>query len=225
VVGDIFKITGKDANSLVFEGGSARFDRLGTGLSGGTIRVNGDAGSQTCRKMSGGSLVVEGNAGDHAGSGMTGGRLEIKGNAGDYLGGPLAGEMTGMEGGVLIVRGKTGHYAGDRLRRGTIAALKGCGDYAGYRMIAGTIVVAGRTGVMPGYMMKRGSLLFDRRPENLSPTFMPCGEPDIAFSGLFDRFLMEEKIMDRPLLGQKPGRFGGDNAVSGKGEILYRRGR
>ncbi len=225
LVGDIFKLTGKDAESLVFDGSSSRLDRIGAGLNGGAIRVTGDVGSQAGRKMSGGSLFVEGNVGHHAGSGMAGGRLEIKGNSGDNLGGPLSGEITGMEGGILIVRGKAGNYAGDRLRRGTVAILKGCGDYAGYRMIAGTIMVTGRVGAMPGYLMKRGSLLFDRPPEKLSPTFVACGEPDIAFPGLFDRFLINEKILDKPLLGQKPGRYGGDNAVSGKGEILFRRGR
>lgn len=225
LAGDIFKVTGKDAGSLVVEGSSSRLDKLGSGLNGGSIRVTGNIGNQAGRRMSGGSLVIEGNAGDHAGTGMSGGRIEINGNAGDNVGAPLAGEIVGMEGGVLIVHGKAGNYAGDRLRRGVIAILKGCGDYAGYRMIAGTIVVTGRVGAMPGYLMKRGSLLFDRRPENLSPTFMPCGEPDIAFSGLFDRFLIDEKILARPLLGQKPARYGGDNAVSGKGEILFRRGR
>jgi len=175
--------------------------------------------------MTGGSLLIDGSAGDHAGSGMIDGRLEIKGNAGDCLGGPLAGEITGMEGGVLIVRGKAGNYAGERLRRGIIAILKGCGDYAGYRMIAGSIVVTGHVGAMPGYLMKRGSLFLDRRPENLVPTFVDCGETDIAFSGVFDRFLIQEKIMNKPLLGTRPGKFGGDVAVSGKGEILFRRGR
>ncbi|ATU94769.1 formylmethanofuran dehydrogenase subunit C [Phyllobacterium zundukense] len=225
LVGDVFKVTGKDANNLVLDGSSSRFDKVGSGLTGGSIRVTGNVGSQAGRKMSGGSLLVEGNAGDHAGSGMAGGRIEIQGNCGDNLGGPLAGEVTGMEGGVLIVRGRAGHYAGDRLRRGMIAILKGCGDHAGYRMIAGTIVVTGRVGAMPGYLMKRGSLLFDRRPEQLSPTFVACGESDIAFSSLFDQFLISEKILDKPLLGQKPGKYGGDNAVSGKGEILFRRGR
>jgi formylmethanofuran dehydrogenase subunit C len=224
-VGDIFKITGKDAGNLIFEGSSSRFDKVGVALNGGSIRITGNVGSQAGRKMTAGSLLIHGSVGDHAGSGMVGGRLEIKGNAGDYAGGPLAGEITGMEGGILIIRGKAGHYAGDRLRRGIIAILKGCGDYAGYRMIAGTIVVTGRVGAMPGYLMKRGSLLFDRRPEQFSPTFVDCGEPDIAFSGLFDRFLVAEGILDRSLLGQKPGKYGGDNAVSGKGEILFRRGR
>ncbi|MBZ9657198.1 formylmethanofuran dehydrogenase subunit C [Phyllobacterium lublinensis] len=225
LAGDVFKITGKDADSVIIEGSSSRLDRVGSGLGGGSIRVTGNVGHQAGRSMSGGSLHIEGNAGDHAGSGMIGGRIEIRGNAADNAGAPLAGEIIGMQGGILIIRGKAGNYAGDRLRRGTIAILKGCGDYAGYRMIAGTIVVTGGVGAMPGYLMKRGSLLFDRHPEHLVPTFMPCGQPDIAFSGLFDRFLIDENIMTRPLLGQRPGRYGGDNAVSGKGEVLFRRGR
>ncbi|MBB3238491.1 formylmethanofuran dehydrogenase subunit C [Phyllobacterium endophyticum] len=224
-VGDVFKVTGRNVENIVIEGGSTRIDKVGTGLALGAIRVTGAVGSQAGRQMTGGSLLIEGSAGHHAGSGMSGGRLEIKGNAGDCLGGPLAGEITGMEGGMLIVRGKAGNYAGERLRRGIIAILRGCGDYAGYRMIAGTIAVTGRVGATPGYLMKRGSLLFDRRPEFLAPTFIDCGETDIAFSGLFDRFLIREKIIDRPLLGASPGKFGGDLAVSGKGEILFRRGR
>ena len=223
-VGDVFRITGKDRESLVFEGGD-RFDRVGAGMTTGKIRITGNVGAQVGRRMAGGHLIVDGNAGDLAGSGMTGGRLEIAGNAGDRVSGPLAGELTGMEGGVLIVGGKAGDYAGDRLRRGTIAIRKGCGDFAGYRMIAGTIVVTGRVGSMPGYLMKRGSLLLDRHPDRLSPTFVACGRPDIAFSGLFDRYLIAHGILDRPLLGTRPGKYAGDNAVFGKGEILYRGAR
>jgi formylmethanofuran dehydrogenase subunit C len=222
LAGDIFRITGKDVSRIVFDGGSSRFDGIGTGMKDGTLYVSGDVGARVGRRMSGGTITIEGNCGPHAGSGMSGGRLEIHGTAGDYLGGPLAGEMHGMEGGVLIVRGRAGHYAGDRMRRGVIAILKGCGDYAGSRMIAGSIAVKGRVGAMPGYMMRRGSLLLDRRPERLSSTFIDCGRADIAFSGLFDRYLIEEGILDKPLLRSQPHRYGGDTAVLGKGEILFR---
>lgn len=222
-VGDLFKITGSDPANIIFEGGHSRFDGVASGMTGGSIRLVGDAGNQIARAMTGGSLYIGGSVGKHAGSGMTGGRVEVRGNAGDNVGGPLAGEITGMDGGVLIIRGKAGDYAGDRLRRGTIALCKGCGDYPGYRMIAGTIVILGRSGIMPGYLMKRGTLLFDRQPEHLSPTFLPCGEPDSPFAGLLDRYLISEKITDRALLGARPGKFAGDNAVSGKGEILYRK--
>ena len=221
-IGDVFKISGKDPENLVLEGGSAQLDRVGAGMTAGTLRVNGNVGAQAGRKMSGGLLIIEGNCADQAGSGMSGGRLEVAGNAGHHLGGALAGELSGMEGGILIVRGKAGNFAGDRLRRGIISIGKGCGDFAGYRMIAGTLVVTGRVGSMPGYLMKRGSLLFDRHPDQLSPTFVACGRPDIAFSRLFDRYIVGEGILDRPLLGERPGKYAGDNAVSGKGEILYR---
>ncbi|MHA6687087.1 formylmethanofuran dehydrogenase subunit C [Mesorhizobium sp. A556] len=220
-VGDVFRVSGSDPATIVFEGGSHRFDMAAQGMQEGKIRIVGDVGAQAGRVMQGGSLVIEGNAGPHAGSGMRGGRLEIKGNAGDNLGGPLAGELAGMNGGVLIVRGKAGAYAADRMRRGLIAVLKGTGDHAGSRMIAGTLVVAGGTGAMPGYLMRRGSILLDRAPTGLSPTFIECSAPDSVFAAVADRHLIAEGIFKKPLLGKTPRKYGGDNAVFGKGEILF----
>ncbi|MDQ2634321.1 MAG: formylmethanofuran dehydrogenase subunit C [Pseudomonadota bacterium] len=220
-VGDVFRITGSDAGRIVFDGGSRRFDGVGTGLTEGAIRVAGDVGAQAGRAMRGGQLIVEGDAGPHAGSGMRGGRLEVLGSSGDHLGGPLPGELAGMNGGVLVVRGRAGAFAADRMRRGLIAVLKGCGDNAGSRMIAGTLVVAGGVGEMPGYLMRRGSILLDRAPESLSPSFVECGAPDSVFGALIDRHLVADGILRRPLLGKAPRKFGGDNAVLGLGEILF----
>lgn len=222
-VGDVFRVSGEDVNTIVFEGGSNRLDCIGAGLSAGSVRVVGDAGAQAGRKMRGGVITIEGNAGPHAGSCMRGGRLEIAGNAGDHLGGPLAGELAGMNGGMVIVRGRAGTFAGDRMRRGVAVVLKGCGDYAGARMIAGTLAVVGGTGRFAGYLMRRGSILLDREPQGLSPSFVECGAPDSVFAAVIDRYLVSEGILKRPLLGQAPGKFGGDNAVFGTGEILYRR--
>lgn len=220
-VGDVFTIRGDDPTDIVFEGGSERFDGIGTGMRNGAIRVIGDAGAKTGRQLAGGLVSVEGNVGPHAGSAMTGGRLEIAGNAGDHLGAPLTGEMRGVAGGELIVRGRAGSMAGDRMRRGLIVILKGAGDYAGCRMIAGTLVVAGKAGAMPGYGMRRGTILLDREPELISPSFVECGSPDIAFAGLMDRFLAEQGLVKRLLTGRAPRRLGGDNAVLGLGEILF----
>jgi formylmethanofuran dehydrogenase subunit C len=220
-VGDIFRISGTDPNNIVFEGGSSRFDGVGTGLMEGTVRVSGDVGAQAGRAMRGGQLTIEGDAGPHAGSGMRGGRLEISGDAGNHLGAPLAGELAGMNGGMLVVRGRAGAFAADRMRRGLIAVLKGCGDNAGSRMIAGTLVVAGGAGEMPGYLMRRGSILLDRAPKSFSPSFVECGAPDNVFAALADRYLIAESILRRPLLGRTPRRYGGDNAVLGLGEILF----
>ncbi|ULJ74672.1 formylmethanofuran dehydrogenase subunit C [Rhizobium gallicum] len=223
-VGDVFKVAGRDISNIVFSGGSGRFDLVGAEMTTGQIRVEGDVGARAGRRMAGGFLNIEGKAGLQAGSGMRNGRIEIAGDAGDGLGGPMAGEIHGMTGGLVIVGGKAGHRPGEKMRRGIIALLKGCGDYAGLGMTAGTIVAIGRVGLYPGHLMKRGSLLFDRRPAALSPTFIDCGRVEIVFPALFDRYLMEDKILDRPLLGAKPFRFGGDNAVLGKGEIMFPRG-
>jgi formylmethanofuran dehydrogenase subunit C len=220
-VGDVFRIAGSDRQGIVFEGGSARLDRVAEGMQEASVRLVGSAGAQAARAMRGGTLTIDGDAGPHAGSGMRGGRLEITGNAGDHLGAPLAGELAGMNGGMLIVRGRAGAFAADRMRRGLIAVLKGAGDLAGSRMIAGTLVVAGGVGDMPGYLMRRGSILLDRAPKSLSPTFVECGAPDSVFAALMDRHLVAEGILKRPLLGRAPRRYGGDNAALGLGEILF----
>lgn len=220
-VGDIFRLSGSDANSIIFEGGSARFDLVGHGMEAGQIRVTGDVGAKAGRKMSGGKLLIEGNADAHAGSGMTDGRIEISGNAGDFLGGPLAGELAGMNGGVLLVRGKAGNHAGDRLRRGLVAILGGAGDYLASRMVAGTIAVTGELGEKPGYLMRRGSILLDRKPTSILPSFAQCGSPDSVYAALADKHLIAEGILSKRLLGDRPHKIGGDNAVFGKGELLY----
>ena len=88
-------------------------------------------------------------------------------------------------------------------------------------MIAGTLVIVGETGELPGYLMRRGSILLDRMPENLSPSFVESGAPDSIFSRLVDRHLAAEGILGRPLLGTAPQCRRGDNAVLGKGEILF----
>jgi formylmethanofuran dehydrogenase subunit C len=222
-VGDVFRVAGADLSDIVFESGSARFDRVAEGMRDGSIRVVGNVGAQAGRAMRGGALTIEGNAGTHAGSAMRGGRLEIKGNVGDHLGAPLAGELAGMNGGLLIVRGRAGAFAADRMRRGLIAVLKGAGDYAGSRMIAGTLVVAGEVGDIPGYLMRRGSILLDRMPKSLSPSFVECGAPDSVFARIIDRYLIAEGILKTPLLRNAPRKYGGDNAVLGLGEVLFPR--
>ncbi|RWC96102.1 MAG: formylmethanofuran dehydrogenase subunit C, partial [Mesorhizobium sp.] len=45
-VGDIFRVAGNDPLDIVFEGGSARLDRVAEGMRGGSVRVAGNAGAQ-----------------------------------------------------------------------------------------------------------------------------------------------------------------------------------
>ncbi len=219
-VADLFKLGEGDLKSLRYEGGSARFDRLGAKLLPGfSIHVEGDVGLELGRLAKGGAITVSGGAGAYAASGNAGAHIEIKGDAGEMLAGPLAGELAGMSGGRVVVRGKVGARAGDRLRRGILIIEGDAGDDLGSRFIAGTIIALGKTSGRVGYLNKRGSIILAKRPE-LSPTYIDCGPHVLTFARLFARSLKADSGAAAALLSGRLQRFGGDTAVYGKGEIL-----
>ena len=106
--GDAFRIREGDPATILIEGGSARFDRVGMGMTAGAITVEGEVGVEAGRLMSGGRLTIRGAAGPFAASGMKGGTLEIEGDAGERLGGPLSGETVGMSGGLVLCARRRG---------------------------------------------------------------------------------------------------------------------
>jgi formylmethanofuran dehydrogenase subunit C len=221
--GDVFRIRNGDPDAIVIEGGSARFDRVGMGLTAGSIRVEGEVGVEAGRVMSGGQLTIRGDAGPFAGSGMRGGTLTIEGGAGERLGGPLSGETVGMSGGVLHVRGDAGERAGDRLRRGVILVEGRAGAYAGSRMIAGTLAIGGEAGDLPGYLMGRGTILLGRGATLLSPTFADCGEHELVAARLLADYVAHASAKLARLFRRPLRRLAGDLAALGKGEILLAR--
>jgi formylmethanofuran dehydrogenase subunit C len=221
--GDVFRIRKGDPDAILIEGGSPRFDRLGMGMTAGSIRVEGEVGVQAGRTMSGGQLTIGGDAGPFAGSGMKGGTLTIEGGAGERLGGPLSGETIGMSGGLLHVRGDAGDRAGDRLRRGVILIEGRAGAYAGSRMIAGTLAIAGEAGDLPGYLMGRGTILLGRGATLLSPTFGDCGEYDLVAARLLADYVAHASAKLARLFRRPLRRLAGDLAALGKGEILLPR--
>jgi formylmethanofuran dehydrogenase subunit C len=222
-VGDVFELRMPDPlaadGTIVIEGGSHRFDRVGAGMAEGTLVLDGDAGQYAGRLMSGGRLEIRGNAGDWAGSRLSGGWLEIGGNAGSCLGGPLAGELAGMAGGTLVVRGNAAGRTGDRLRRGLIVVEGAAGPHPASRMIAGTLIVCGRSGALPGYLMGRGTLVL-ANPGALLPTFLPAGAAALPFHRLLAAAASTASPKAARLVGRALIRFTGDTATLGKGEIL-----
>jgi formylmethanofuran dehydrogenase subunit C len=220
LVGDIFTVTPGDPSDIVFEGGSERFDNLGTGMSQGRIRVTGDLGERTGHGMSGGELSVSGNVGHLAGSGMTGGKIEITGSAGDLAGGPLPGEANGIKGGVIHIRGNAGQRAGDRMQRGLIAIEGSAGVHLASRMRGGTIVCFGEAGDLPGYLMTRGTVLIGKGAPLTTPTFVETGVHELVALRLLAHWLIEESIEGGWLAAARLRRLVGDTAVLGKGEIF-----
>jgi formylmethanofuran dehydrogenase subunit C len=219
-VGDVFKLRLGDATSILYEGGSERFDLVGAKLLPGfEIHVEGDVGSQLGRSARGGSIVVEGDAGPYVASQNAGADIEILGDAGDFIAAPLAGEIAGMSGGRVVVRGNAGERAGDRLRRGLIIIEGDAGDDLGGRVIAGTIILLGEAYGRVGYLNKRGTIVLPEQYE-LGPTYVDCGAHHFGFARVYAKSLTDVSRGASRLLGAKLQRFAGDTAVFGKGEIL-----
>jgi formylmethanofuran dehydrogenase subunit C len=222
-LGDLFTVAAGDPADLLLVGDCRKCDRIGAGMTHGSITIDGDAGAYLGLQMQGGAIRVRGTVGIGAASEMHGGTIEIDGSAGDLLGGALPGSMRGMSGGGVVVRGAAGDRIGDRMRRGTIIVEGGAGAYAASRMIAGTIVVLGATvGSYPGFAMKRGSLILRGQPERQLPTFGDCGRHDLGFLSLLWRSLRgHSRRLDELAAGPTTvHRLAGDRAVGGKGEIL-----
>lgn len=216
-LGDLFAITLDGSDTLRIEGGSSRFDRVGAGLSEGTIHVEGDVGQRLGEAMAGGALTVTGSAGPYAAAGATGGTITIEGDADARAGGAIYAAKAGLDGATLIIRGKAGAHLGDRMRRGLILVSE-AGAFAGSRMIAGTIL-ADALGDNPGYGMRRGTIVAGRHGA-LLPTFAETGTPDLVFLRLLARSLSRLGVKQAALLKGTMRRYSGDLATLGKGELF-----
>lgn len=218
-LGDVFFVTGSAGDRLEIESTSG-MDGLGTGLAGGTIVAEGDAGDAIARGMRKGRLEIRGRAGSHLASGMRGGLVIVGGDAGPQVGAAHPGERFGMAGGTVVIGGDSGERTGDRMRRGTILIRGKAGPAAGSRMMGGTIWAERGFGAGPGPLLRRGTLI-GPSAEHLLPTFADCGLHDMVVLRLLDRY-MSETLGDLapPRLPPKVRRLAGDLATIGKGEIL-----
>jgi formylmethanofuran dehydrogenase subunit C len=222
-VDEVFEVAPGESEALLIRNRGARLDLLGSGMTGGEIVLEGDAGAYAGLAMSGGRLTIRGQAGPFAGAAMQGGILEIGGNAGDWLGGGLPGERRGMTGGLILLRGDAGRRAADRQRRGVILIEGNAGDFLGARMVAGTTIVLGAAvGRYPGFAMKRGTLLLRHGAGQMLPTFADAGLQELGFLRLLAKYLAPHSAKFAAAAPHFAAlrRFVGDAASGGKGEIL-----
>jgi formylmethanofuran dehydrogenase subunit C len=172
-LGDLFKIEENAAETpnIVINGDASEVRRVGMGMKGGEIVVNGNIGMHLGEKMAGGKITVNGDAGGWAGSDMKGGLIEVHGNAGDYLASPYRGSSTGMRGGTIIVDGKVGSDSGVFLHGGVIKIKGGAGPFLGFRMVDGAIYVEKECGTRVGASMTSGKIIVAGFLGEVMPTF------------------------------------------------------
>ncbi len=229
-LGDFFAASGSAAEdeTLVWQGDCSRVKSIGSGLSGGCVRVAGDAGPHLGSRMSGGAVICEGNAGDWAGAEMSGGRLVIQGNAGNLVGAVYRGGRKGMTGGEIVVHGDAGDEAGHTMRRGLIVVCGRLGDAGGTGMIAGSLVVFGESGRYPGAGMKRGTILLGHAPRDgaLLPSFRFAATYQPVFVRMLLRYV-QQCLVSVPVEVDDSSwrRYCGDLLSLGQGELLVREAR
>ena len=220
----LFTLEGTPGDTIEIRGDASQLDRIGAGMTGGRVVVQGDAGDHLGLGMTGGVIEVSGSVGAFAASGMRGGEIRLAGNAGDFLAGAIPGNHQGMQGGLVLVSGNAGDRAGDRMRRGTVLVAGDTGDYCASRMVAGTIGVWGKVGRSTGLAMRRGTVLLQQSPSTLPPTFNDCGEFPFRFLTLLARAWKDlpAPFGTLPESGLRVRRIMGDLANDGRGEILIR---
>jgi len=201
-LGEFFKIRGERASVVRIEGDCERVEAIGTGMAGG-------------------ELVIDGNAGRDLGLAMSGGRIDVRGNAGANTAGAPAGAARGMTGGEIIVRGSVGDEAGARMRRGLLVVTGDGGRGTGKGMIAGTVVVFGKVGPGAGRFLKRGSIvaLGDvawPATFGYACTYRP---PHVALLLRYLRSRCRVEVTEAQVSGRYE-RYSGDMAELGKGELL-----
>lgn len=220
--GDLFAIAGKPSDSIRLAGDLSLADDVGSGISSGTLTVEGRVGRRAGRRMTGGRVEISGDAGDWAGLEMAGGQIVVRGNAGRGTGSASPGAKRGMTGGEIVIFGDAGSEAGACLRRGLIAIAGNVGPDAAHAAIAGTVVVAGHAASPVARWSKRATVV-TLGEAAVPPTYRYACTYQPPFVALLLNHL--RRTYGFPVPSDLPGSFhcyGGDLAETGRGEILCR---
>ena len=218
----LFVISGQNRSRIVIENSNSKLNRLGEGMTEGTLDIDGDAGAYVGRKMYGGKIRVTGNVGNFFGCSMRDGLVQVNGSAGDFVGAGEPGSKNGMINGQIIISGNAGNRLGNRMRRGLISVSGEVGIGAGAEMIAGTILLLGKSAKLPGLQMRRGSIICARHPELQTDSFHQQNFQSFGLLKLIQKLLDQSvsRINLSEFLGQPKYRYVGDLCFGGMGEIL-----
>ncbi|MCA9138286.1 MAG: formylmethanofuran dehydrogenase subunit C [Planctomycetales bacterium] len=211
-LGDVFElsIASSEDTQIVIEGELDEVHGLGTLHDQGDFRIVGNAGHGIGSGMTGGTLSVDGDAGDYVGGpygahkvGMAGGVIKITGHVGSYAG-------HRMRRGVILVHGNAGQMLAASAVAGTICVGGHVGQYVAVGMKRGTIVLANSSGLVNQA---------DEMGGTSSNRFSPPMRFDPAFLNLYRDPMFDEitlSLRQLPVF-----RTRADRTVGGLGEVIF----
>ncbi len=170
-LGQVFEIQeGHQSNwDIEILGDTSRIKRIGQGMSGGSMLIDGGAGMHLGNGMKGGSIRVNRNVDSWCGCEMVDGSISIGGDAGHYIGGAYRGSKYGMRGGSIEIEGNAGNEIGCRMSGGEITVRGDCMDFSGVNQSGGLIHVGGSCQQRPSAGMTGGKLVIEGSVGSLIP--------------------------------------------------------
>jgi formylmethanofuran dehydrogenase subunit C len=173
---EIFDVNGEQVNkiedlSIRVIGDVSKVKRIGQNMSGGKIKIDGNAGMYLGNKMKDGSIIVSGDAGSWLGASMLGGRIEVKGNTSDFVGASYRGKSEGMKGGMILIHGDAGNEIGCWMKGGTIQIMGSSETYPGMHMKNGTIYIDKNCLCRAGAQMSGGKIIINGKISEILPSF------------------------------------------------------
>ena len=213
-LGAFFAVAGDASDGdLRIVGDCSRVKLIGSGMTAGTLTVEGHVGWHAGAGMAGGTLTIIGDVADWLGAEMTGGAITVRGNAGHQCGAAYRGSRHGLRGGTIVIHGSCGDEAGLLMRRGLIAVAGTVGQAAGASMVAGTLVALGGVGRGCGAGMKRGTIVVGGMQPVWPPGMRYSCDYAPAYLGVLARQLAA--------LGLPTGEFAGRVARCHRGDLLH----
>ncbi len=213
-LGAYFAVAGDASDGdLRIVGDCSRVKLIGSGMTAGTLTIQGDAGWHAGAKMAGGTLTIDGDAADWLGAEMSCGAIVVHGHAGNQCGAAYRGSRYGMRGGTIVVHKTCGDEAGLLMRRGLIVVAEGVGQAAGASMIAGTLVALGGVGRECGAGMKRGTIVVGGPP--------PAWPPGVRFSCEYSPAYLGVLAKQLAVLGLPVADFAGRVVRCHRGDLLH----
>jgi formylmethanofuran dehydrogenase subunit C len=193
LLGDYFEVSGKPGDTaeetdIHIAGDCSRIKYLGTKMTAGSIKVDGNADMYVGGWMKGGKIHITGNVHSFCGIAMEGGEIIVDGNAENYVGSAYRGDWRGMRGGTIRIRGNAGNDIGTFMLGGTIIIEKNAFIHVSTHAEGGCVIIKGDVEGRVGGQMVKGDIYVLGKIQYMLPGFKKIGTVEKDIDGVSASF-------------------------------------